>query len=69
MRRVPLAWSIKGLGDFNLDNKMDIVCRNSSTGENYVYPMDGTTTLPGEGSLPTESCGAIPRPGPCTCGA
>jgi hypothetical protein len=52
---VPTAWSVKALGDFNLDNKMDIVWRNSLSGENYVYPMDGTAILPSEGYLPTVS--------------
>jgi hypothetical protein len=27
--------------------------RNLATGENYLYPMDGTTIKPGEGYLRT----------------
>jgi chitodextrinase len=39
--------------DFDGDGKTDILWRNADTGENYVYPMDGTTILPGEGYLRT----------------
>jgi hypothetical protein len=31
---------------------MDIVWRNESSGENYVYPMDGIMIMSGEGYLP-----------------
>ena len=32
--------------DFDGDAHSDILWRNASTGENYLYPMDGTTTCP-----------------------
>jgi hypothetical protein len=46
-------WQVVGFGDFNGDGRADLVWRNSSTGENYLYPMDGTTILAGEGYLRT----------------
>src|SRR5438876_1017497 len=39
--------------DFNGDGKADILWRNSSTGENYVWLMNGTT-ITGKGSVRTE---------------
>jgi len=30
------------VGDFNGDGRADILWRNSSTGENYVWLMNGT---------------------------
>src|SRR2546426_1190980 len=47
------AWQVKGVGDFDGDGKADIVWRNSSSGQNYLYPMDGTTIKPTEGYLRT----------------
>jgi hypothetical protein len=47
------AWLVKGVGDFDGDGKADIVWRNSLSGQNYLYPMDGTTIKPTEGYLRT----------------
>src|SRR5205814_398416 len=35
------AWQVKGIGDFDGDGKADILWRNLSTGENYIYLMNG----------------------------
>ena len=48
------AWKVAGTGDFNGDAKADIVWRNSSTGEVYVWLMNGTT-LSSHGSVFTLS--------------
>jgi hypothetical protein len=34
-------WRIAGVGDFNKDQKPDIIWRNASTGQNAVWFMDG----------------------------
>src|SRR6185295_16391465 len=39
--------------DLGGDGKSDILWRNSSTGENYLYPMDGRQILASEGYLRT----------------
>jgi hypothetical protein len=39
--------------DFNGDGFADVLWRNLSTGENYLFPMLGTAILPGEGYLRT----------------
>ena len=46
------AWQVKALGDFDGDGKADIAWRNSTTGENYLYLMNGTSIV-GEGYLRT----------------
>jgi hypothetical protein len=39
------AWRIAGLGDFNDDDKVDILWRNYVTGYNQVWYMDGATRI------------------------
>src|SRR5204863_180029 len=46
------VWQLKGIGDFDGDGKADILWRNSSTGENYVYFMNGWAIV-SRGSLDT----------------
>lgn len=36
-------WQIAGVGDFNNDGKLDILWRNSTTGDNRVWIMNGTS--------------------------
>jgi glucose/arabinose dehydrogenase len=48
-----LNWKVAGVGDFDGDGKADILWRNTSTGQNYLYFMDGTTIKPGEGFIRT----------------
>ena len=38
-------------GDLNGDGQSDVVWRNVSTGNNYLWPMNGTAILPSEGYL------------------
>jgi len=52
LRTVPdLNWGVAAVGDYDGDGKADILWRNSATGENYLYPMNGTTILGTEGYL------------------
>src|SRR5436853_300385 len=54
IRTIPdLRWQIAGVGDFDGDGKADIVWRHTATGENYLYPMNGTAIKPSEGYLRT----------------
>jgi hypothetical protein len=53
-RTVPdSSWHIVGIGDFDGDGKADILWRNSSTGQNYLWPMNGCAIKPGEAYLRT----------------
>jgi hypothetical protein len=45
-------WKLVAVEDFNSDDKPDILWRNTSTGDNYVWYLDGVTVLSG-GNLPT----------------
>jgi hypothetical protein len=51
------AWQVKGTGDYDGDGKADVLWRNALTGENYLYPMDGTAIKPSGGYLRT-----VPQP-------
>src|SRR5262249_2451539 len=46
------SWQVAGTGDFDGDGKADILWRNSATGENYIYFMDGRT-IANEGFIRT----------------
>ena len=47
------GWTIVGRGDFNSDGKFDILWRNTSTGANVVWYMNGVTVI-GSPFLPSE---------------
>ena len=47
------SWKVVGVGDFDGDNRADILWRNLSTGENYIYPMQGLTIKATEGYIRT----------------
>jgi len=48
---VPTNWVIGGYGDFNGDGNTDVLWRNTSNGDNYIYLMDGTTVVAGSGFI------------------
>lgn len=41
------SWEIVGTGDFNNDNKVDILWRNKTTGQNFVWFMNGINFVSG----------------------
>ena len=45
-------WTVVGAGDFDGDTRADVLWRNASTGENYVYFMNGAA-ISGEGYIRT----------------
>ena len=47
------SWQVAGVGDFDHDGRADVLWRNSSTGENYIYFMDGIAIKPDEGYIRT----------------
>ena len=44
-------WRIVATGDYDGDGRADLLWRNLSSGENYLYPMDGTTVKATEGYI------------------
>jgi len=46
-------WQVAGIGDFDGDGMDDILWRNASTGENYIYFMDGKSIKSTEGYVRT----------------
>src|SRR6267142_4816756 len=46
-------WQVKGTGDYDGDGRADILWRHATSGDNYLYPMAGTTIKPTEGYLRT----------------
>ena len=51
------SWRVAGVGDFDGDGKADVLWRHAASGQNYLYPMDGTTIKPSEGYLRTVPAG------------
>jgi hypothetical protein len=47
------AWQVAGAGDFNHDGFSDVLWRNSTSGQNYVHLMSGTSILASSGPLMT----------------
>jgi hypothetical protein len=48
-----LTWTIAGVGDFNGDGYQDLLWRNTSSGANVIWLMNGTTYTNTSTSLPT----------------
>ena len=50
---LPEPFLVASTGNYDADGKSDILWRNSSTGEHYIYLMDGLTVKPSSGYIPT----------------
>jgi hypothetical protein len=48
-----MSWDVAGVADFDGDGRADILWRNYSTGENYLYPMAGLAIRATEGYVRT----------------
>jgi RHS repeat-associated protein len=48
-----MNWKITGSSDFDGDGKSDLLWWNQTTGETYLWPLNGTTIGPMEGALRT----------------
>ncbi len=53
---MPDPWQIVGVGDFTKDGHPDLLWRNATTGEVYVWVMDGVT------HTGDQSIGYVPDP-------
>ena len=42
-RVTDLGWQVRGLADFNADGKLDVLWHHQTTGDLYVWLMDGTS--------------------------
>jgi RHS repeat-associated protein len=59
---VPEAnWKFRGTGDFDGDGKSDLLWRHAVTRALYIWPMDGTTLKPSNGTV-QQSSGSVPTP-------
>jgi hypothetical protein len=59
-----LNWSVASVGDFDGDGRFDILWRHAVTGDNYLWPMNGTAVLAGEGyvrSIPPGNWTAVTK--------
>jgi hypothetical protein len=57
-------WQVAGTGDYDGDGRSDILWRNASSGDNYLFLMNGTTVQPGSdytNAVPDTSWQVIPR--------
>jgi peptidyl-Asp metalloendopeptidase len=52
------VWQIQGLADFNSDGKLDVLWRNTSTGQLYVWFMNGPSQVNGSFLTPSAAANA-----------
>jgi hypothetical protein len=55
VRNLSTSWYVAGSGDQNGDGSSDILIRNTGTGQNWAFFMDGATILPSSGPINTVS--------------